>query len=364
MGITDEKITEVRKQFEQIGTATGQAHGIKVTKTAFSKIKTETIIEATRSAAFEAAEKYATKAREFCKMAVKIAEDAGGKAGAEAGELEGMEKGEEEGGNVGEQVGKEAGEKSGMEVGGEEGAKVGSIAGAKAGRKFGLTVGKAAGIKAGQSFGKTAGREAGAKIGLSEAMKMFKIGISKERVMSLKQHFVTVGRTEGSAAGKAIGLIEGVKAAREEAMKFCYEEGAKAGAAAARKRRAANEKAFGEEGQKIGEDEGGKAGAEAGAKAKTAGNLGDLLPKKMSTATRGRLSHEDTMNLNLEFESDEKASVEEDVDQTAKWATVVFSDLPDEKKKEKKTSPKDNVNSLKAKFETSKMKNNEAYVIM
>merc|ERR1712088_581685 len=160
--VTDEKIAEIRKQFEQIGTATGQAHGIKVTKTAFSQIKTETILEATKSAAFEAAEKYATKAREFCKMAVKIAEDAGGKAGAEAGELEGMEKGEEEGGNVGEQVGKEAG------------AKVGSIAGAKAGRKFGLTVGKAAGIKAGQSFGKSAGREAGAKIGLSEAMKMFK----------------------------------------------------------------------------------------------------------------------------------------------------------------------------------------------
>merc|ERR1712213_275638 len=206
--ITDEKITEIRKQFEQIGTTTGQTYGIKITKTAFSQIKTESILEATKLAAFEAAEKYATKAREFCKMAVKIAEDAGGKAGAEAGELEGMEKGEEEGGNVGERVGKEAGEKSGKEVGGEEGAKVGAIAGAKAGRKFGLTVGREAGIKAGQSFGKLAGREAGAKIGLSEAMKMFKIGISKEKVMSLKQHFVTVGRTEGSMAGKAIGLIE------------------------------------------------------------------------------------------------------------------------------------------------------------
>merc|ERR1711994_1133489 len=100
------------------------------------------------------------------------------------------------------------------------------------------------------------------------------------------------------------------------------------------------------------------------AKAKMAGNLGDLLPKKMSAAGKGRLSHEDTMNLNLSFKSDEKASVEEDVDQTAKWKTVVFSDLPDEKKKESKSSTKDNVNSLKKKFETSNMKNNEAYVIM
>ena len=100
------------------------------------------------------------------------------------------------------------------------------------------------------------------------------------------------------------------------------------------------------------------------AKAKMAGNLGDLLPKKMSTAGKGRLSHEDNMSLNLAFKSDEKASVEEEVDQTAKWKTVVFSDLPDEKKKEAKSTTKDNVNSLKKEFETSNMKNNEAYVIM
>jgi hypothetical protein len=100
------------------------------------------------------------------------------------------------------------------------------------------------------------------------------------------------------------------------------------------------------------------------AKAKMAGNLGDLLPKKMSTAGKGRLSHEDSINLNLAFKSDEKSSVEEDVDQTAKWKTVVFSDLADEKKKESKSTTKDSVNSLKKKFETSNMKNNEAYVIM
>jgi len=100
------------------------------------------------------------------------------------------------------------------------------------------------------------------------------------------------------------------------------------------------------------------------AKAKMAGNLGDLLPKKMSTSGKGRLSHEDSINLNLSFKWDEKVQVEEDVDQTAKWKTVVFSDLQDEKKKESKSTTKDNVNSLKAKFETSNMKNNEAYVIM
>ena len=101
------------------------------------------------------------------------------------------------------------------------------------------------------------------------------------------------------------------------------------------------------------------------AKAKMAGNLGDLLPKKATSASgSGRLGHDDSMNLNLKFQSDEKSAVAEEVDQTAKWSTVVFSDLPDEKKKEQKSSTKDNVNSLKKKFETSNMKNNEAYVIM
>ena len=48
-----------------------------------------------------------------------------------------------------------------------------------------------------------------------------------------------------------------------------------------------------------------------------------------------------------------------------KWKTVVFSALPDEKKgRDKTSSTKDNVNSLKKKFETSSMKDNEAYVIM
>ena len=100
------------------------------------------------------------------------------------------------------------------------------------------------------------------------------------------------------------------------------------------------------------------------AKAKMAGNLGDLLPKRRSIGG-GRLSHEDSNTLaNLAFKSDDKSSVEEEVDQTAKWKTVVFSDLPDEKKKEQKSTTKDSVNSLKKKFETSNMKNNEAYVIM
>ena len=43
---------------------------------------------------------------------------------------------------------------------------------------------------------------------------------------------------------------------------------------------------------------------------------------------------------------------------------TTFKRTDHKKKKEQKTSTKDSVNALKKKFETSNMKNNEAYVIM
>lgn len=66
----------------------------------------------------------------------------------------------------------------------------------------------------------------------------------------------------------------------------------------------------------------------------------------------------------LKFQSDDQNAVTEDVDKAEKWKTVVFSNLPDDKKRSERTSTKDNVNSLKKKFECSSMKDNEAYVIM
>jgi len=100
------------------------------------------------------------------------------------------------------------------------------------------------------------------------------------------------------------------------------------------------------------------------ARAKMEGNLGDLLPKKYGAggrmADKGRNS-----DAGLKFKSDDANAVSEDVDPSQKWKTVVFSALPEEKKgRDKTSSTKDNVNSLKKKFETSSMKDNEAYVIM
>jgi len=55
---------------------------------------------------------------------------------------------------------------------------------------------------------------------------------------------------------------------------------------------------------------------------------------------------------------------QENLDPSNKWKTVVFTDLPDEKKKREVVSSKDSVNSLRKRFETKNMKDNEAYVIM
>ena len=69
-------------------------------------------------------------------------------------------------------------------------------------------------------------------------------------------------------------------------------------------------------------------------------------------------------DVGLKFKSDDANAVTEDVDPSAKWKTVVFSDLPDDKKRSERSSTKDSVNSLRKKFESSNMVDNEANVIM
>lgn len=99
------------------------------------------------------------------------------------------------------------------------------------------------------------------------------------------------------------------------------------------------------------------------AKAKMDGNLGDLLPKKFSS--RRDSNCEIPLPGKLKFEAEDQNVVEanEEVANTRKWSTVVFTELPDKKISNTKATT-DNVNSLKKRFETASMKNNEAYVIM
>merc|ERR1711879_576845 len=100
------------------------------------------------------------------------------------------------------------------------------------------------------------------------------------------------------------------------------------------------------------------------AKAKMEGNLSDILPKKFQSKYN---LPDDNLKGKLKFGAEDKNTVEatEEVDPAKKWSTVVFTELPDERKpRDRSNSTQDNVNSLKKRFETVNMKNNEAYVIM
>jgi hypothetical protein len=263
--ICKEKVTALRGVFAEAGVRAGRESGIALAKSVLAKISLEAILDEVKSASAAAGEKYAVKAREFQRLCAKIAEEAGGNAGEEEGENVGGEAGEAAGGDAGENVGREAGRKAGLEIAGEEGAQAGAEAGAKAGRKFGLKVGRDAGIKAGIEVGRLEGRKAGAAAGAAEALKHFKIGITKERVAALKRVFAEIGAAAGLVAAKASVGVAAAKRGEEEGSKFAMEHGRKAGEAAARKLKEAEGKILKEEGATIGEQAGGEAGEKAGA---------------------------------------------------------------------------------------------------
>ena len=100
------------------------------------------------------------------------------------------------------------------------------------------------------------------------------------------------------------------------------------------------------------------------AKAKMEGNLADLLPKKYMATSSGLKDKPDALDGRLVFTDSSTAETSETVDSTKKWQTVVFSDLPSDSAKSEADMKKEKVSSLKKRFETKNMKDNEAYVIM
>eukprot|EP00096_Caligus_rogercresseyi_P016904 TRINITY_DN9_c7_g1_i3.p1 TRINITY_DN9_c7_g1~~TRINITY_DN9_c7_g1_i3.p1 ORF type:complete len:232 (+),score=91.92 TRINITY_DN9_c7_g1_i3:418-1113(+) len=227
-----------------------------------------------------------------------------------------------------------------------------------AGGKLGKKVGKTAGANAGRRAGKAAGAKAG-----EEAAKE----ISKEKVDALRKLF---GKIAAEAAQEASSI-----AARREAIRSVSQIALETAAKAAKEKILA----LASKGKIMlsaswrptaliavianRSDLSDMDKIKLAAKAKMEGNLGDLLPKKFSN--KWNLG-DDPLAGKLKFQASESTNLEasEDVDPTKKWKTVVFSDLPEERKRREKSSTKDNVNSLRAKFETSNMKNNQAYVIM
>ena len=93
------------------------------------------------------------------------------------------------------------------------------------------------------------------------------------------------------------------------------------------------------------------------ARAKMEGNLGDLLPKKFSSSrdTNCKIPLRGT----LKFEMVDKTNVEINEQELSKqkWSTAVFTDLADERLKKENTNTKDNINSLKNRFERAGQKN-------
>ena len=96
------------------------------------------------------------------------------------------------------------------------------------------------------------------------------------------------------------------------------------------------------------------------AKSKMDSNISDLLP----SLGKGSMSHtDDPLVGKLQFNDSSNTAVRGDMDTAGKkWKSVVITDLPAEKRSYDMT--KDNVNSLKRRFETKNLKNNEAYIVM
>ena len=301
--LSKEKIAQLKQKYTEIGQSVGIATGKNVAKSVLSKLDMELLQTEARAAASAAAEKYAIKAREFQKLAMKIAEDAGGVAGEETGEEEGAEAGEQEGGAAGERVGREAGSKAGMEIAGEDGARVGGDAGAKAGQKFGLKVGREAGLKVGSEIGRAEGKKAGREAGAAEALKLFTIGITKERVAVLKKTFQEIGTAAGVAVGKSVAKAAAGKKGEEEGSKFGLEHGRKAGATAARKLKDNEGKQIKEEGAQAAEKNGNEAGAKAGASA----------GEKAAAEEAARLGGEEGERVGREIAGDEGAKIGREV---------------------------------------------------
>jgi hypothetical protein len=239
-------------------------------------------------------------------------------------------------------------------LGREIGAEAARLAGAKLGRKIGLT----AGAKAGRVAGKLAGIEHAAKITLE---------ISRDKVTAMRALFAEIAATAGRTAA--------VRAVREEVMRAVQEIAIRAAVKATRERLLAmasqkklqlssswrptaliaviNSRTDLSDMDKI----------KLAAKAKMEGNLTDLLPKRFA-ASSALKDKDDQLAGKLEFKDTNTAEASETVDNTRKWKTVVFSDLPDDPKKKETDMTKEKVSSLKKRFETKNMKNNEAYVIM
>merc|ERR1712012_749086 len=358
-----DKVLALKKVFAEVGAAAGVTAAIQHVRAPAAKRGEEEGskfgLEQGRKAGAAAARKLKDEENKLLKEEGSLV---GEQAGGEAGEKAGTEEGEKAGGDEAERIGGDEGERIGREIAGDEGAKLGREIGAAAaklaGAKYGVKIGKTAGAKAGRDAGKKACIEHAHKISLE---------ISREKVTAMRKLFAEIGTGAGREAG--------VKAARAEVMKSIQEVAVRAAAKAAREallQMAAkgkvklssdwkptalisviNSRSDLSDMEKI----------KLAAKAKMEGNLGDLLPKRF-LASGSTKDKDDQLAGKLKFTDSNTSEITENVDQNKRWKTVVFTDLPDDPSKKETDMSKEKVSSLKKRFETKNMKDNEAYVIM
>merc|ERR1712173_41575 len=222
------------------------------------------------------------------------------------------------------------------------------------GARHGRKVGKLAGIKAGLAAAKTA---------CIEHAKLCSREISREKVTAVRKLFAEIA---SGAAQKAA-----LEAARAAVMKDIYEIAIRAAGRAAREKILAmaskgqirlksdwrptsligviNARADLSDIEKV----------KLAAKSKMDSNISDLLP-----SLGGSMSHtDDPLVGKLKFNETANAAIRGDMETSGKkWKSVLITDMPEEKRGYDMS--KENVNSLKKRFETKNLKNNEAYVIM
>ena len=278
--------------------------------------------------------------------------------GTEVGGRVGATEGEKAAGEEAARLGGDEGERVGREIAGDEGARIGREVGADAartaGRRHGRKVGKLAGVKAGL---------ASAKIACVEHAALCTREISREKVKAMVKLF---GEIASGAAQKEAAI-----AARAAVMKDIYEIAIKAAGRAAREKILAmaskgqirlksdwrptsligviNARADLSDIEKV----------RLAAKSKMDSNISDLLP-----SARAATAHsDDPLVGKLQFSDSAGSAVRGDMKTAGKkWKSVLITDEPAEKKGYDPT--KDNVNTLKKRFETKNLKNNQAYVIM
>jgi len=270
--------------------------------------------------------------------------------------LQEAEEGERVGATEAERIGGDEGERIGREIAGDEGAKLGRELGAAAaktaGAKVGLRVGRMAGGKAGQAAGKKAAVEAA-----NQACYV----IGRERVSALVAKFTEIASGAAMEAAILAARAEAMKAVREVATRAARKAARDALMAMVAKSKLAVVKTWKPSALisviNARSDLTDMEKVKLAAKAKLEGNLNDLLPQK---GGEPRAASVEPGEMKVITRQQDVENFE--VGAEGKWKTVVFSE-PEDQRVERDVG-NDKVNSLKKRFETSNMKDNEAYVIM